>query len=127
MTTYAKTSVYLGNKKTKTKKLHQFILPLSEGMEVDHRNVNGLDNRKENLRPTTRAQNSINLKKTQRKTSSQYKGVSWNKYYEKWKACIKKDDILYHIGYFYDEVDAAKAYDKKAKELHGEFARLNFP
>jgi len=60
-------------------------------------------------------------------STSKYKGVCWDKRNKKWGVTIQANKKKYHLGYFKDEIDAAKAYDKKAKKLHGQFACLNFP
>ena len=59
------------------------------------------------------------------KGSSKFKGVSWFKRTEKWKAQIQYRKKVIHLGYFKDEIDAAKAYNAKAIELFGEYACLN--
>ncbi len=94
--------------------------------EVDHKNRNRLDNRKSNLRICNRSQNMAN-KLSLKGSSSKYKGVVWVKRDKIWRAGIGLNYKIYHIGYFDSEIEAAKAYDKKAKELFGEFACLNFP
>ena len=58
--------------------------------------------------------------------SSKYKGVSWNKGVKKWLAQIGFNDKVIHLGQFGDEIEAAKVYDKAAKELFGDFAHTNF-
>lgn len=58
-------------------------------------------------------------------STSIYKGVSWNKATSKWRAYIQKDGKLHHLGLFTDEIEAAKAYNKAATEMFGEFANLN--
>ena len=80
---------------------------------------------KYNLRETTHAQNQRN-KKARETGTSRYKGVTLRKSYTKWRATIILNKKYIHIGYFINEIDAAKAYDEKAKELFGEFAWLNF-
>jgi HNH endonuclease/AP2 domain len=92
--------------------------------EVDHINRIRIDNRIVNLRAATSAENACNQKKKSNNTSG-YKGVSWYKRYNKWRAAVCKDNRHYTIGYFDDVVEAAKSYNKKALELHGEFAKLN--
>lgn len=98
----------------------------NRGVKVDHRNHDTLDNRKENLRLCSVGQNCQNRIKISRMGSrtSKYKGVSWSKRSKKWKVTIK---TINHLGYYSDEVEAAKAYDAAAKQYFGEFALLNFP
>ena len=62
-----------------------------------------------------------------RRTTSRFKGVCWDKRRGKWKAYIKKDQVMRNIGMFRDELAAAQAYDEAARELFGEHARTNFP
>jgi hypothetical protein len=107
--------------------MHQIILEVPKGMVVDHINNDGMDNRSANLRPATRAQNARNRKKFSRKCSSKYKGVCWHKVSLKWHARIMFENKRIKLGYFNNEIDAAKAYDEAAKKYHGEFACLNFP
>ena len=58
-------------------------------------------------------------------TTSKYKGVSWHKKISKWKSHIRVDKYLIHLGYYWEEEDAARAYNKAANEYFGEFANLN--
>ncbi len=111
--------------KRKTIMMHRFILGAPRGLVVDHINHNGLDNRKKNLRLCTRAENNRNRRSFNNK-SSKYKGVSWDKQRKLFLACIRCNGKYYNLGRFKSEITAAKAYDKKAKELFGEFACLNF-
>jgi hypothetical protein len=92
----------------------------------DHKDGNGLNNTRSNLRPCTQGQNNMNQRKRKNATS-RFKGVTWSAADEKWKACITANHVQHHLGYFCDEEEAARAYDKAARSLHGEFARLNFP
>lgn len=105
--------------------MHLEIMSVPDGMEVDHINGNGLDNRRENLRLCTRAQNRMNSVKRIGKSST-FNGVYWHKNCRKWRASLKLDGKEIHIGYFNTELDAAEAYDEKAFELFGEFAKPNF-
>ena len=91
---------------------------------IDH--INGIrdDNRIINLRSCTMSQNNMN-RSSLCGSSSKYKGVSWDPKNNKWISRIKLLGKHIWIGRFKDEVDAAKAYNKKASELHGEFAYLN--
>lgn len=114
---YAVSSLYGG--------MHRFIMGLNrhENMEVDHKNHNKLDNRKENLRICTRNENEYNKKPHGK--SSQYKGVHRTGRAVLFTSKITKDGISYKVGTFANEVDAALAYNQKAIELFGEFAFLN--
>lgn len=105
--------------------MHREIMNAPSGMDVDHINGNTLDNRKENLRICTRSQNKMNTSRRKGNTSG-YKGVCFDNTNKKWLATITINGKLKHIGLFQDAKSAAIAYDKKAKELFGDFAKLNF-
>lgn len=108
-------------------KPHHLILGKPpKGYVVDHINRNPFDCRRDNLRFVTLSQNNMNSSKRKNSTSI-YKGVNLHKASKRWRASLTLDYKYYHLGYFASEVEAAKAYDKKAKELFGEFAHLNFP
>lgn len=109
-----------------TERMHRLILQPPWYLGVDHKNGNGLDNRRENLRIATDSQNQWNSRKGPG-TSSRYKGVSWNKQRKRWAARIWVNGIYQHLGYYEDEAVAALEYDRVAREFRGEFARLNFP
>ena len=116
------------NKKKHTIKMHREILKPPHPLVVDHINRNGLDNRKANLRPATKSQNTINRPCIKQKGAhSKYLGVTWQKSNKKWQAQIRANGKHRVIGYFEDETEAAKAYDRAAKLYHKEFAVLNFP
>jgi hypothetical protein len=101
--------------------LHRVVNKTPDDMLTDHINRNKLDNRKENLRTCTKSQNSMNRTKQKGNCSSKYKGVCWCKTKKKWKARVKYKGKYYSLGYHEKEVDAALAYNKKAKELFSEF------
>lgn len=94
----------------------------------DHKNRNALNYQKENLRKCNYSTNSFNRDKPISPFStSQYKGVHWNKKCKKWHTQIMLNGKNIYLGLHKIEEDAAKAYDTKAKELFKEFACLNFP
>ncbi len=107
-------------------KMHNVILPPPISMEVDHIDGNGLNNQTSKLRIGTHQQNSMN-RRLPSTNKSGFKGVSWDKYTNKWKAYIKIDGKCHTLGRFTCLIQAAKRYDKVAKEFFGEFARTNFP
>jgi hypothetical protein len=106
-----------------TIKMHQLIIKCPSGKQIDHKNRNGLDNKKRNLRICTASQNCINRQKTS-KNKSGYKGVYFNKSNNKWHVQIVINKIRYHIGYFKTPESAYKAYCKAAKKHHKDFCCL---
>ena len=118
-----KRSIYAYNRKHKS--MHRFLMQPPKDLEVDHINGNGLDNRRCNLRVVTRKLNAANQKKVHYKTSSKHKGVHFHISNKKWMSQIYIDGKSNHLGCFKTENEAALAYNKKAKELYGEHARLN--
>jgi hypothetical protein len=91
---------------------------------IDHANGNGLDNQRSNLRAATGSQNKANNGRYF--GSSGFKGVYWRERDKRWHAQIRVGGKGITIGYFHDEVVAARAYDDAAREAFGEFARTNF-
>jgi|WetSurMetagenome_2_1015567.scaffolds.fasta_scaffold284616_1 hypothetical protein len=108
----------------KSKGMHRFILNPSKGMEVDHKNLNSLDNRRSNLRIATRSQNMMNRDAT-RVSKTGVKGVSWNKRDKRWVANLKLLSKTIYLGSFKDIESAKIAYNNGAKKYCGKFARLN--
>ncbi len=106
-------------------RMHRVVLGLSKGDEnPEHIDCNSLNNRKPNLRICTHQQNCFNSRRQKRNTSG-YKGVYWNKLNNKWQASIGFNYKTIHIGLFKNKIDAAKAYNGAAVKYHGEFALLN--
>jgi hypothetical protein len=104
--------------------MHRVIMNAPKDMQVDHINCNSIDNRRCNLRLCSQSENQRNRGAT-KKSVNGYKGLHWHR--GKWQVQITVNGQSTHLGTFTDEIEAAKAYDKAARELHGEFARLNFP
>ena len=105
--------------------MHRVIVGARHGQDVDHKNNEAtLDNQRHNWRICTNSQNQMNAKK-QIGCSSQYKGVCWNRQCGKWQARIKLNGKEIWLGYFDDEIEAARVYNEAAIEHFGEFARLN--
>jgi len=105
----------------KTILMHRLIMNTPKGMQVDHIDHDGLNCLEENMRNVTHGQNQMNRIPM---GYSKYLGVT--KHYKQYRASIQTNKIIYRIGCFSTEEEAARAYDIKAKELHGEFANFNF-
>ena len=106
--------------------MHRQIMDAPEDKIVDHKNRNKLDNTRGNLRTCTHQENVQNACKTHG-ARSRFKGVSYRGERDRFFAQIWHRGEPMYLGYFADEVEAARAYDHKAVELRGEFARVNFP
>lgn len=109
--------------------MHRFIMNLNvNDPQIDHEDGNGLNNQKYNLRLCINKQNARNKPKSEfRQFTSQYKGVNWKSKIKRWIAQISCDHNKMHLGCFDTQEEAARAYDRKALELFGEFAKTNFP
>lgn len=105
--------------------MHKLLVP-EGGPEVDHRDGNKLNNRRDNLRPATHLQNASNRGKLPSNTSG-YCGVYWDKRMSRWFAQLKHAGIQYYLGSCDTPEEAARLYDEAALRYRGEFARLNFP
>jgi hypothetical protein len=91
-----------------------------EGLEVDHKDGDGMNCRRENLRPATKLQNSYNRGRN-RNNKSGFKGVSWFARDSKWQAAISANGRQKHLGFYDTPEEAAKAYRTAAEQLHGAF------
>lgn len=120
---YAVRNIVKDGKQT-TIRMHREIMKTPKGMDTDHTNGNGLDNRKENLRICAHSQNQKNCKKYNN-NSSGYKGVCWHTRDKKWAVGIQMNGEKIYLGLYVTKEKAAIAYNEAAKKLFGEYARLN--
>ena len=121
---YAFRLVYINNKPANIM-MHREIIKTPDGMETDHINHNGLDNRRCNLRVCTNYQNQANRKKRMTQSTSKYKGVSWKKSEGRWIANIRINGVNKYLGSYKNEKEAALAYNKALNNSFGDFALLN--
>jgi len=111
--------------------MHRQILGLKQddGKETDHINNKGVDNRRANIRICTHQQNSSNKKKRSwhkgTLPTSQYKGVCWSKSNQKWHSQLVINGKHAHLGFYNDEIEAAKAYNDEAIRRFDNFAQIN--
>jgi hypothetical protein len=104
--------------------MHRLILDVMKGTFVDHKDRNGLNNRKYNLRPATKGQNVRNCKRPDDNTSG-YKGVGFHGYSGRWRAYIGLNGKQKSLGYYDSPEEASDAYDTAAIRYFGEFALTN--
>lgn len=105
-------------------RMHRLIIGAAGPARVDHRDGNGLNNRRDNLRIATASQNMANCIGHKNNTSG-YKGVYFVKKKNRWRVQIYCQNKRYTFGYFKTKEQAALRYNQAAIELFGEFARLN--
>jgi AP2 domain/HNH endonuclease len=108
--------------------MHRVIMGITDPkIHVDHRDFNGLNNTRANLRVCTNQENHYGMRKMRRAGTSKYKGVSWFARDGNWMSHIKRNQKSIHLGYFATEEEAARRYDDFAWLIFGEFCHLNFP
>ncbi len=122
---YARRKETISKGKRRLILMHRQILHAPSNLEVDHIDSNGLNNQRCNLRLCKRSGNCRNANVRSDNTSG-FKGVSFNKRNNKFRAYIMCNKVNRHIGYFSSAKAAAYAYDRAAKKFHGKFAKLNF-
>ncbi len=129
---YAKRAIYTGpkgDKKQTMLKMHRVILDVTNrDIFVDHRDHNGLNNQRYNIRKGTQTDNARN-KRSAKNATSKYVGVYMNGnprvIYKKWVAKLYTKGVYHYLGNFANEEDAARAYNQAAMKYYGEFANLN--
>jgi hypothetical protein len=119
---YAVRQIHRRRGKSSKVYLHRAILCLDNSQNVDHRDSDGLNCQRHNLRIATYAQNNAN---TQVRAASRFKGV--NRLNNRWRARITVDYREIYLGLFRTAEDAARAYDAAARLYQGEFAQFNLP
>jgi len=105
--------------------MHRSIMDPTPGFQVDHKNRDGLDNRRANLRVCSFEQNTYNRSLT--RSTSGYKGCSYHIRRRQWQAYITVKQQQHYLGLYATAEDAARAYDAMALVIFGDFALLNFP
>jgi HNH endonuclease/AP2 domain len=106
--------------------MHRMVTNAPRGVLVDHRDRDGLNNQKSNLRFATRSQNGFNQQRRVGLKTSRFKGVSLDKRSQKWRAILRIHGVQVSGGSFSREEEAARRYDELAKLHCGKFARCNF-
>lgn len=125
-TFYAIRKTRTANGAKTSEQMHRLILGLMPGddRQCDHRDGNGLNNQRSNLRTCTITENNVNSRKRKAGTSS-YKGVYRNRNYPKWQSRIRVNGKLIYLGSFESEIEAARIYDLAALQHYGDFALTN--
>lgn len=113
-----------GRKHRKLIRMYRVILNAPDNMQVDHIDVNPLNNQKSNIRLATRSENMRN-RKTSKSCKSGFKGVWWNPKRQRWIAYIKYNNRSVVLGRYNNKLQAAHRYNREATKLFGEYARLN--
>lgn len=126
---YAVSHSKLANGRRPRLRMHRLIMKAPTDRVVDHRDHDGLNNRRSNLRICTHTENTRNLRGPQRNGTSGYIGVTWNKQVKRWRAQTKIDSTQHHVGHFNTAIEAALARDAYIRERFpdDEFWYFNFP
>ena len=114
----------ISNSATGSVLMHRLLMQCQDGLEVDHRNGDGLDNRRENLRVCTHAENMQNRAQHRNNTSG-VTGVYWHRHRNKWAVQLRVNGKKVSLGHFSEMEEAKRVRDDAARRYHGEFARLN--
>jgi ribosomal protein L19 len=128
-TSYATRHAWIKNKRV-TIDMHRDILKLVPGDKklTDHKDRNGLNNQKENLRTASVSMNIYNrIMNIKRGKTSKFRGVCWSTQRKKWKASITYRKQVKHLGFFNSQMEAALVYDNAAIKYYPDLAILNFP
>lgn len=122
---YARRTTYPGGNRKVNVYMHRVILGTREGEQVDHRDGDTLDNRRENLRITRSDSEQQANRGLSKANTSGFKGVYFHKRERKWRATIVVNRKKIGLGEYRTREEAAAAYDRRAKEVWGDFARTN--
>lgn len=124
---YAETTIWSDSRgRYVTVKLHTLLMgPPEDGKSVDHVDGDGLNNQRRNLRWATRSEQRANSA-TCRTSRSGFKGVYWEHRRQHWCSRLTVNNVVHYLGSYANVEDAARAYDTRAREIFGEFARPNF-
>ena len=119
---YAVRNIVKENGKKGMQLLHRFLLELTDpAIIADHKDNNGLNNCRENLRIADKIGNNRNRNRKFLNGANEFRGTSYNKNAGLFSAQIHQNNKKIHLGYFPTAELASEAYEKKAKELFGEF------
>ncbi len=119
-TFYAARSILNKDGNQKTIRMHRLLMDAPDSLEVDHKDGNGLNNQRSNIRLATKSQNRMNRPKQSRNISG-FKGVSWDKIHRAWIAYITLDGVQKNLGYFKSKQEAYQHRCKVSIEYHKEF------
>jgi hypothetical protein len=106
-------------------RMHRIIMNAKPGERVDHIDGDTLNNTRSNLRMCSHSENMANRKKHRNGKTSRFKGVHWSKRSQCWIVSIQHEKKQYRVKGFPTEIEAAQAYNERARRLFGVFARLN--